>query len=87
MEGCWYCDKARLFNFGGEGSFISREYSVYGATGHVLFVGNRIRQALLVNDLETATNELVIETRRLLGGIGDETQRQQLQERLATLLH
>lgn len=86
IEGCWYCSKARLFNFGGEGSFISREFSVFGTSGHALHLGNRIRQALLIQDLEYAANELLHETRRLLAGIGDETQRQQLQHRLAEML-
>lgn len=87
FEGCWYCSKPRLFNFGGDGSFISREFSVFGASGHVLYVGNRVRQALLIQDLETAANEIFIETRRLLAGISDEAQRQQLQQRLVALLH
>lgn len=87
FEGCWHCSKPRLFNFGGDGSFISREFSVFGASGHVLYVGNRIRQALLIQDLESATHELLAETRRLLSGIGDEAQRKQLQHRLAELLH
>lgn len=86
FEGCWHCDKHRLFEFGGDGSFISREFSVFGASGHVLYVGNRIRQALLIQDLESAANELLREARRLLDGIGDETQRQQLQHRLAEQL-
>lgn len=86
FEGCWYCSKPRLFNFGGDSSFISREYTVFGDSGHVLNVGNRIQQALLIQDLETAASEFHRETQRLLAGITDETQRQQLQHRLSELL-
>ncbi|ASD11638.1 hypothetical protein [Pseudomonas aeruginosa] len=86
FEGCWHCSKPRLFNFGGDGCFISREFSVFGASGHVLYVGNRIRQALLIQELESAANELLAETRRLISGVGDEAQREQLQHRLAEML-
>ena len=29
FEGCWHCSKPRLFEFGGEGCFLSRELSVF----------------------------------------------------------
>ena len=86
FEGCWYCSKPRLFNFGGDSSFISREFTIFGDSGQVLDVGNRIRQALLIQDLETAANEFFREARRMLDGIGDETQRRHLQHRLSELL-
>ncbi|VFR29177.1 hypothetical protein ANDA3_4113 [plant metagenome] len=44
------------------------------------------KQALLIQDLECAANELLRETRRVLAGIGYEAQRQQLQQRLAEVL-
>lgn len=86
FESCWYCSKPRLFNFGGEGSFISREFTVFGNSGQVLKLGSDIRQALLIHDLEAAANLFSRETQRLLAGIADETQRQQLQRRLSELL-
>lgn len=86
LEGCWYCSKPRLFNFGGDATFISREFSVFGTSGQVLDLGDHIRQALLIQDLEAAANLFARETQRLLAGIADETQRQQLQHRLSKLL-
>lgn len=86
FEGCWYCDKPRLFNFGGDGSFISREFSIFGASNEVLNLGHRIRQALLNQNLEAAADLFALETQRLLAGITDETQRRQLQHSLSELL-
>lgn len=86
FAGCWRCSKPRLFEFGGDGSFISREFTAFGESGQALRLGSSIRQALLIQDLEAAANLFSRETQRLLNGISDRTQRQQLQRRLSELL-
>lgn len=86
FEGCWHCNKPRLFNFGGDGYFISREFEVYGASGQPIQLGKGIREALLVRDLDKATELIARETRRLLNGVKDDAQRQQVQQRLRELL-
>lgn len=86
FEGCWHCSKPRLFEFGGDGYFISREFEVYGASGQPIQFGNGIRQALLVRDLDKVTELIARETQRLLNGLKDDLQRQQVQQRLRELL-
>lgn len=87
FEGCWSCDKPRLFEFGGAGSFISREISLHGDSTHVIELGGELRQALIENNLDEAANLIARETTRVLAGIEDtdtfETLRQRVAERLS----
>lgn len=86
FEGCWHCSKPRLFEFGGDGYFISREFEVSNASGQSIQFGHGIRQALLAQDLDGVAALIVRETRRLLDGVQDDAQRQQVQQRLLDLL-
>ncbi|MQT88098.1 hypothetical protein DYL61_16855 [Pseudomonas nabeulensis] len=86
MEGCWHSSKPRLFEFGGDGYFLSRECEVYRTSGQSLRLGNDLRKALLVNDLDGAADVLVRETQCLLAGVNDGAQRAQLKQRLSDLL-
>jgi len=86
MEGCWHCSKPRLFEFGGDGEFLSREWVGHGASSHTIGLGRQLRSALVQDDLDTAAQCLDKEMRRLLAGITDDRQRSQVQQRLAVLL-
>ncbi|ELF6204803.1 TPA: hypothetical protein QEM76_003041 [Pseudomonas putida] len=87
FEGCWHCSKPRLFNFGGDAQFFSKEFEAYCASGQALQFGDSVRQALLKQDLEAVVNHFTREVQRLLAGIQDESVRVQTQKRLSALLH
>lgn len=82
LEGCWYCSKPRLFEFGGEGHFISREVVVYRGSSSAQELGNDIRDALLTGNLDGAAERLASDVNGLLLGVRDEKQRQQLKLKL-----
>jgi hypothetical protein len=86
LEGAWYCDKPRLFEFGGEGVFISREVTLYGASLLALELGHGLREALLQGDLDEAANWLTLHLNRLLSGIRDADTREALRLKLARKL-
>lgn len=86
MEGCWHCSKPRLFEFGGEGHFISREVVVYRGSSSVQELGNDIRDALLTGNLDGAAERLASDVNGLLLGVRDEKQRQQLKVKLVRRL-
>ncbi|MGQ6069010.1 hypothetical protein ACUNGP_03870 [Serratia sp. IR-2025] len=87
FEGCWHCSKPRLFNFGGDAQFFSREFEAYCASGQALQFGDSVRQALLKQDLEAIANHFTREVHRLLAGIQDASVRAQTQKRMSALLH
>ena len=39
FEGCWYCSKPRLFEFGGNGCYLSREVRVISSSSQALQLG------------------------------------------------
>lgn len=86
FEGAWYCDKARLFEFGGEGLFISREVSLVSASSRALALGEDLRNALLKRDVEQAAAWIAREVNTLLASIADDETRAALRLRLSRLL-
>jgi len=86
LEAAWHCDKPRLFEFGGEGIFISREVVVYGSSTRILELGGDIRNALVVGKLEDAVAALASDVGNLLAGISDEATRAVLRTKLAAKL-
>lgn len=86
FEGAWHCDKPRLFEFGGEGAFISREIVLYGTSSVALEVGHGVREALLQGNLDEAVNWLTRDLNRLLSGIRDDDTREALRRKLARKL-
>lgn len=86
FEGCWHCSKPRLFNFGGEGNYMSREFETFSSSGQALQLGSEIRQALLNEDLDKVATSITREAIRLLAGINDKDQRAYLQQRVAAQL-
>ena len=43
FEGCWYCSKPRLFEFGGNGCYLSREVQVFRAPSQALLLSTSAR--------------------------------------------
>lgn len=52
LEGCWYCDKARLFEFGGYGDYHGANVSVTGNSSSILRLGESLDKALQSGNLE-----------------------------------
>ncbi|MDR5645346.1 hypothetical protein [Burkholderia cenocepacia] len=86
FEGCWHCSKPRLFEFGGDGAFISREVIHYGNSHEPIEFGNSLREALVALDLDSATAMLATMVRKTLAGISDDDARETLALQLASLL-
>jgi hypothetical protein len=86
LEGAWHCDKPRLFEFGGEGAFISREIVLYGTSSLALELGQGIREALLEGNVDDAANWLTRDLNRLLSGIRDGDVREAVRRKLARKL-
>lgn len=80
LEGCWHCSKPRLFEFGGNGSFISQEITLFSSSTHALQLGEKLRNAILTEATEDAANLIAQETIKLLVCINDETLRAKLQQ-------
>ncbi|MBS0450062.1 MAG: hypothetical protein JSS14_02015 [Proteobacteria bacterium] len=82
FEGCWHCSKPRLFEFGGEGCFLSRELNLFSASSQALHLGLELRQAILAGDLDKAAARIAKETLSLLAGIDGEPLRDRLRRRV-----
>jgi hypothetical protein len=86
LEGCWHCSKPRLFGFGGEGRFLSREIEAFSHSGRAIELGRGLRSELLQGHFDRAAALIAADVRKLLAGIADEEQRRQLQWHLAAIL-
>lgn len=79
FEGCWRCDKLLLFEFGGAGHYMSREFALDSASSDAPQLGPLIRSALSSNDFDGAGVVVAREALRMLGGIRDVAHRDQVQ--------
>ncbi|MFP9230724.1 hypothetical protein [Pectobacterium cacticida] len=86
FEGCWYCSKPRLFEFGGESCFLSREVRLFGSSTRVREFGSQLRQTILAKDIEEASAFIALESASLLAGINDEMFRKEVRHRVAQRL-
>lgn len=86
VEGAWHCDKPRLFEFGGEGIFISREISLISGSSRALALGQDLRECLRAGNLDGAADRLASEAISVLSGVSDETTRLELRKTLARKL-
>lgn len=83
FEGCWYCSKPRLFEFGGNACFISREVKLFGNSAQALELATDLHRALQECELTVAATRLTLEAVRLLAGVQDHNSRQELRHRIA----
>ena len=86
FEGCWYCSKPRLFEFGGNGCYLSREVRVIGSSSQALHLGDQLCKAIVAADIEEASALIALETINLLAGVSDEPFRMNLRRRVAERL-
>lgn len=75
FEGCWHCDKPRLFEFGGDGGFIGQHCTVMGTSSQYLQLGGDLDKALASSNAEEAAALLEKHLASLLAGIDDSTAR------------
>lgn len=84
FDGCWYCSKPRLFEFGGDGCFLSREVRVFRTSSSAREIGLQLRNAIVAYDADAAAALIVAEAQGLLNGISDEPFRQLVAQRVAS---
>ncbi|CAM5345805.1 hypothetical protein AFAE65S_01307 [Alcaligenes phenolicus] len=86
FEGCWYCSKPRLFEFGGNGCYLSREVQVFKTSSQALQLGDQLRKTILAADIEEASALIALEAANLLAGINGEQFRLKVRHRVAERL-
>ncbi len=69
FEGCWYCSKPRLFEFGGNGCYLSREVRFISSSSQALQLGDQLRKTIVAADIEEASALIALETINLLAGV------------------
>ncbi len=62
----------RLFEFGGNGCYLSREVQVFRTSSQALQLGDQLRKTIVATDIEEASALLALEVVNLLAGINDE---------------
>lgn len=86
FEGCWSCSKPRLFEFGGNSCFISKEVSLYGSSSQVPNLGRKLYPSVKEDDLGAVADLIAREASYTIDGIENptirETVRQLVIERL-----
>ncbi|EOX9654768.1 MULTISPECIES: hypothetical protein [Pseudomonas aeruginosa group] len=86
FEGCWHCSRPRLFEFGGNGCYLSREAQVFRTSSQALQLGDQLRNTILATDIEEASALIALEAANLLAGITDEHFRLSVRHRIAERL-
>lgn len=86
MEGCWHCDKPRLFEFGGHGEFIGRNCYVSSGSSRAIQLGDKLDAALASGNLEDGATQLMASVSSILDGVYDEEKRKTVRQHLAALL-
>lgn len=86
IEGCWHSDKPRLFEFGGNGMFISRDITINSSSSYALELGHDLHKAIQAGDVDDAAARIALETVCLLAGIGDDATRDSIRQRVGERL-
>jgi len=68
-EGCWRCDRPRLFNFGGEGLYISKNVQAGASSTQVVTLGEKLDEAISAGNNALAATTLVKRIESILDGI------------------
>lgn len=82
----WYCSKPRLFEFGGEGAFQSKNVHFTSSSSEALLLGQRVDKALVAGDIEAAAKHMTEAIEQLLRGIVDPEKRSTIQAIVAKAL-
>jgi hypothetical protein len=86
FEGSWHCSMPRLFEFGGDACYLSREVRLVGDTSEVGALGKQLRDAVREADAERASAVILLKTVDLLGGLRDGAFRRRVRQRIAEQL-
>jgi hypothetical protein len=86
FAGCWHCSPPRLFEFGGDACYLSREVCLVGNTLKIGKLGMLLRDAVRKADVEKASSLLMEETVDLLSSLRDDPFHRQVLRRLAERL-
>lgn len=85
-ELAFHCSKPRQFEFGGCGFFAGKHFSMYTSSTNAGRTGARVNEELGKGDLAAAADAIFEGLNRLLDGIEDSTQRQEIKQLLAKQL-
>ncbi|MDR2788128.1 MAG: hypothetical protein LBD06_07185 [Candidatus Accumulibacter sp.] len=86
FEGCWHSRAPRLFGYGGDACYHSREFVWFNESSQVLFLGNELSSALRKGNTGHASTVVITEILRLLDGIQDEAARAKVRQYVAGFL-
>jgi hypothetical protein len=86
FAGCRHCSPPRLFEFGGDACYLSREVCLVGNTLKIGKLGMLLRDAVRKADVEKASSLLMEETVDLLSSLRDGPFHRQVLRRLAERL-
>jgi hypothetical protein len=85
LEGCWHCDRPRLWEFGGFASYVSRRYALDLSTSELLDFA-RALDAGLSQDTARAAGAVVDLITRLASGLADDATRVALLQQVGAQL-
>jgi hypothetical protein len=86
FEGGWHCRKQRLFGFGGDACYYSREFVWFNESPQVRLLGNEMSSALRKGCTGLASTIVITEILRLLDGIQNEADRATVRRLVARFL-
>lgn len=86
IEGAWHSQRPRLFEFGGEGLYFSRQFTCSTNSSTALTLGKAVDSALQSNDLVRAAASITKHLDSLLDGVFNPQIREQLRATLAQAL-
>jgi hypothetical protein len=86
LEGCWHCSKPRLFEFGGDGQYITNDCYVGVASGYAIEFGTALQAALDGGNLDKVVDVTFVQIGKVLGSIQDEAIRNSVKQKLASML-
>lgn len=87
FDGAWTCDRPRLGEFGGDGEYVGKAYSVGFGSFTTDHLGPTVNNALLDGDIELAASALTAHFNRVLDGIADASQRIDVAKRIMRKLN
>lgn len=79
-EGSWYCSKPRLFEFGGDACFYSREVRLFDSSREAREFGRALHEALTMRKISEASGLVNQAISRLLGCIQNRHTRETLRQ-------
>jgi hypothetical protein len=86
IEGCWHSDRPRLFEFGGDCSFYSRQVKLDSNTSNAVEFGAKLDSALVAGDAAAASAHIQSEFNKIVASIQDDQMRGQVSDLLRVTL-